>query len=151
MANAHMTAFTNRLRGRYAPTVDAYSTNLSKMNSLLDQRSQQGIADINSRFNMLGQQQQAGLVNRGLGNTTIGGTMQQGLERQRMGAINTHNDSILQQRLATEAMFRMPQMQLMQRQQDADWEEQERQRQAQARMPYWTDRSGAKHMGYYGG
>lgn len=147
--NATMMAFQNRLRGRYAPVLDAQQNTHAAAMGTFDRLGAQQQADINRNYDMLGRQQQASLVNRGLANTTIGGTVAAGLARERTSALNRSTEQLAQQRLSYDVGIRNQMAQTIGQTADAQYAEQQAELERQRRMPYWTDRSGARHAGYF--
>lgn len=68
-------------------------------NDILNRLSDQSFRDLNEQYADLGQREQQGLISRGLGASTILGTMMSGVQREKMGAENRLLDNISGQRM----------------------------------------------------
>ena len=82
-----------------------------------DLGAQQG-ADIDRQYRNLGSDTYQRLVGRGLGNSTITGTMAMGVERERQQAYNRLNDQLMRERAQADMQATLPQLQFMENRED---------------------------------
>lgn len=136
--------------GPFGSYGSAYGPQLQQLQNARDTVSQtyaglsgQGLADINKNYDMAGMAAQSNLQSSGLGNTTVGATLSQGLARERSGAINRYNDSLAQQKLSYDIPLQQQMAAVM------GQAGQKKAQQQQIPKPYYLTASGAKQYGYY--
>lgn len=84
---------------------DAYTARTNKAMGMLEGAGNQAKADIRQDYKNLGSAQQTGLVNRGLGNTIMGGSLAAGNERQQQSALGRLGESLRKESLSTYGQF----------------------------------------------
>lgn len=85
--------------------VPAYQKLFTQAQQLQGQTSDQALADVNRRYDLLGEGDQAALRANGLGGSTIGINAQYGNEANRISDLNRTRDQLLQQQLGVLGSF----------------------------------------------
>lgn len=104
---------------RYEDVLGVYNQRIGSGMAELDQLGIQSRTDLNSRYDEMGSQQQAGLVGRGLSGTTISNNLRTSNERERGAGLNRLDESHAAMRLDYGSRLTGDLAQFMERRQDS--------------------------------
>jgi len=103
---------------RYQGILSGYDDLRGRVMGDLQNVGQQERRDIDRTYRNMGSDVYQRLVNRGFGNSTIPGTMRQGVERERTAAYGRQNDRLLQQRAGYDTQLSQGKFGVMERRTD---------------------------------
>lgn len=104
---------------RYQDILNQYRSRYDRAMQNLEGAGTQQRADLNTQYDALGSRTGQDLVSRGLAGTTIAPSMQAGVERERAGARGRLDETLLNQRLQTDANLSADTLSFMERRTDA--------------------------------
>lgn len=104
---------------RYQDILRQYQQRYTRSMEMLDGAGAQQTKDIDAQFQGLASRTGQDMVSRGLAGTTVGPSMQAGVERERAGAQGRLQESLTNQRLQTDANLTQDQLGFMERRTDA--------------------------------